>query len=487
MYRKVPLDLLEGSRQGSLISWIALITMLSLFFMETREFLTPHLQTHLALDSSKEKKIRVNFNITMMDLSCEFATIDVFSVLGKEQNVTKNVRRWTVDADGVQQQYVHRNLLQHDIDLHDAKVTETLEELHHNGEDAIHLTPTTLKYALNENDFLFVDFYADWCSHCRALAPTWETLAEIMLDAAEKRVHEGDYSPEEYEQAKKMELPVLIAKVDCVKHHTLCMEQRITGYPTLRLFTYGERYGDFWGHRTILGFTQFLSMVEHALTDNVGLSHAVEAAGRRMNISEEERVWTEALEQTRHGTVQNWNPLDHPGCQLSGILLMDRAPGHFYIQAQSKSHDLAPHMTNVSHVVHELSFGDLAMGKFATRHTKKLIPGNLFESMAPMDGNVYRTHNLHEAYHHYLKLVSTNVHAYQVMQSSQLSLYRPDRVPEAKFIVDLSPISVSYRTTRRRWYDYITSVMAIIGGTFTVVGILESGIRRVSKQRRRNY
>jgi hypothetical protein len=94
-----------------------------------------------------------------------------------------------------------------------------------------------------------------------------------------------------------------------------------------------------------------------------------------------------------------------------------------------------------------------------------------------MDGNVYVTQNLHEAYHHYLKLVSTNLYAYQILQSSQLALYKEDQVPEAKFIIDLSPIQVSYSRWTRRWYDYITSLMAILGGTFTVVGMLESGLR----------
>jgi len=30
-----------------------------------------------------------------------------------------------------------------------------------------------------------------------------------------------------------------------------------------------------------------------------------------------------------------WKNGDHPGCQLSGYLLMDRVPGHFEIMARS--------------------------------------------------------------------------------------------------------------------------------------------------------
>ena len=56
---------------------------------------------------------------------------------------------------------------------------------------------------------------------------------------------------------------------------------------------------------------------------------------------------------------------------------------------------------------------------------------------------------------------------------------------EAKFTYDLSPIAVSYSLKTRHWYDYFTSVMAIIGGTFTVVGMIESGLYTISSKKRR--
>jgi thiol-disulfide isomerase/thioredoxin len=220
-------------------------------------FIILRMVTDLALDRSDDPRIRLNFNITMMDLRCDWAVIDVVSVLGTDQNVTAHVTKWNVDANGIRQGYKGRNRNQKDIDLFDESVTETLEELHENGEDAISLDPETLEYYKKEYDYVFVDFYASWCSHCRDLAPTWETLAEVMVDAGveHQKNHPDDYSEEDYEAAEKVKAPVIVAKIDCVDHQALCNRQEmIAAYPTLRLFVDGKawRGGDYKGHRTII-------------------------------------------------------------------------------------------------------------------------------------------------------------------------------------------------------------------------------------------
>lgn len=197
------------------------------------------------------------------------------------------------------------------------------------------------------------------------------------------------------------------------------------------------------------------------------------------DMSEEEREWAEQMRRKKQRLHHSWVDTEHPGCQLSGHLLLDRVPGNFHIQARSSFHDIVPHMTNVSHIVHHLSIGE-PTGMRLINEGKAPLPDDAKNKLSPMDGNVYVTENLHEAYHHYLKAITTDVAglkfgkrqllAYQILQNSQLASYREDVVPEAKFIFDLSPIAVSYRHTLRHWYDYITSVMAIVGGTFTVVG-----------------
>lgn len=521
MYRKVPVDLLEGTRRGSILSTLAVFTMATLFFLETKAFMSSSLKTSLALDSNTDSQIRVNFNITMMDLKCEYATIDVVSVLGTQQNVTQHVQKYPIDQGGVRQRYQSRNMRQHDVQLFDSTIEETIEELHADGEDAVSLDQTTLGVALEENTYVFVDFFANWCSHCRDLAPTWETLAEVMFEVAENRVEdhiernphkEHEYSDEDYQAAILVELPVLIGKVDCVDHHELCMDYGIRAYPTLKFFVDGEEKGDYRGHRTVVELAHFIEQMEKEHKgkkhdDTVKSSEAKDVAADRTIRSEEHEAYAKALSAGRHKITHSWSDAEHPGCQISGFLLVDRAPGNFHIQAQSKNHDLAAHMTNVSHIINHLSFGK-PFSKYFIKEGLKNTPEGFLETTRPFDGNVYVTHNVHEAHHHYLKVITTEFNAeklakkkydakkgfykapepnraYQILQSSQLSLYRSDIVPEAKFTYDLSPIAVSYEKKYRAWYDYFTSVMAIIGGTFTVVGMLESGIHSIHSKKRR--
>ena len=290
MYRKIPMDLMEGTRRGSILSYLSLILMIVLFIWETKAYFTTKLVTDLALDykrdmantvtttaedmgigqaSNYKNNIRLNFNITMTDLSCDYAVIDVVSVLGTDQNVTAHVTKWNIDGNGIRKGYKGRNRNQKDIDLYDTNIQETLEELHEDGEDAITLTPELFDEYKKNYDYVFVDFFASWCSHCKDLAPTWEALAEVMTESSitivegqRQQDDDHNYSDEDFEHAVKVNIPVIIAKVDCVDHKFLCNQQeKIRAYPTLRLFIDGATLdlggSDYKGHRTILEVSFF--------------------------------------------------------------------------------------------------------------------------------------------------------------------------------------------------------------------------------------
>jgi hypothetical protein len=134
------------------------------------------LVTDLQLDNNDETRVRLNFNITMMDIKCDFVVVDVISVLGTEQNVSNHITKWHVDGNGIRQRYQGRNKQQKDLHLFDTSVTRSLEELHEDGEDAISLTEETFEYAKNQQEYLFVDFYASWYVSHPALRTRMERI-----------------------------------------------------------------------------------------------------------------------------------------------------------------------------------------------------------------------------------------------------------------------------------------------------------------------
>lgn len=63
----------------------------------------------------------------------------------------------------------------------------------------------------------FVKFYAPWCHHCQALAPSWSTMADTMKDQLN------------------------IAEVNCDAEKRLCRENGVKYYPTLQLIRGREK------------------------------------------------------------------------------------------------------------------------------------------------------------------------------------------------------------------------------------------------------
>lgn len=437
-YRRVPRDLTDASALGAFMSICAIIVMALLFFAESFAFLRTNITTGMAIDQNKDPQIRLNFNLTFFDLECEYASVDVWDVLGtNRQNVTKNVVKWSVDENGERLRFAGKNREMREVKEEEHE--ETLEELHENGVHATPLNSRTFERFIEHHERVFVDFFAPWCIWCQRLHPTWEKFAEEVAAAR---------------------LDLKVVTVNCVEEPGLCKKFRVMAFPTLRWFENGKAEMDYTMDRTVASLVEFSKRK----------SELAGSRGRR-NL--------------------NANGIKQRGCEVSGHLTINRVPGNFHIEAKSQNHNLNAAMANLTHRVNHMSFGNtLDRVDRSILRVLKQVPEKL-KKFNILDGKSYQTPQYHQAHHHYIKVVSTHFKLgngipimYQFLEQSQVVNYQEFNVPEARFSYDLSPMSVIVEKQGRKWYDYVTSLCAIIGGTFTTLGLIDATLYKVFKPKK---
>ncbi|GAB2218672.1 hypothetical protein Droror1_Dr00001899 [Drosera rotundifolia] len=105
--------------------------------------------------------------------------------------------------------------------------------------DVVVLTPDNFdEVVLDKSKNVLVEYYAPWCGHCKALAPTYEKLATAF----------------------KLEDDVVIANVDADQHKNLGEKYGVSGFPTIKFFPKDNKDGeDYEGGRDLEDFVKFLN------------------------------------------------------------------------------------------------------------------------------------------------------------------------------------------------------------------------------------
>lgn len=143
------------------MSICAMVVMAILFLSETAAFASTSIATSIAVDADAATQIRLNFNITLLDLHCDYVSLDVWDALGtNRQNVTKNIDKWQLDSAGMKRVFAGRNRESRELEHEEHE--ETLEQMTGGGSAVVTLTSENFAAFMEDNEMAFVDMFAPW-------------------------------------------------------------------------------------------------------------------------------------------------------------------------------------------------------------------------------------------------------------------------------------------------------------------------------------
>ncbi|XP_062225674.1 protein disulfide isomerase-like 5-2 [Phragmites australis] len=125
----------------------------------------------------------------------------------------------------------------------------------------IELDESNFERALGAIDFLFVDFYAPWCGHCKRLSPELDEAAPVLAGLSE---------------------PIFVAKVNADKYRKLGSKYGVDGFPTLMLFIHGvpiEYTGSRKADQLVRNLKKFVAPNVSILESDSAIKNFVENAG----------------------------------------------------------------------------------------------------------------------------------------------------------------------------------------------------------------
>ncbi|XP_073394971.1 protein disulfide isomerase-like 5-4 [Physcomitrium patens] len=456
-YRKIPRDLTEASLSGAGLSIIAALTMVFLFGMELSAYLSTTTSTSVVVDRSRDGEyLRIDFNLSFPALSCEFASVDVSDVLGTHRfNLTKTVRKYPIDPllQRIGQEF-HAGSVPNIKSHGDEDVGEDMFE--HLGEGAVELNKNTFDVYAQQFSVLVVNFYAPWCPWSNKLKASWEKAAKIIADK---------YNPE-------MDGRILLAKVDCTVNVELCRSHHIQGYPSIRIFRKGHDVRDehgrhdhesYYGERDTESLVAFMvELVPPATVDG------------KFQLEDKSSI-------TVNATIKRPAP-KAGGCRVEGFVRVKKVPGELMISAHSGSHSFDATSMNMTHYVGFFSFGRKTSWR-SVHWVNEMLPA-LDSNIDRLTGQVFPSEYENITHDHYLQVVKTEVitlHRKQDLRvleqydyTAHSNMIQSTKVPVVKFHYELSPMQVLVKENPKSFSHFLTNLCAIIGGVFTVAGIIDS-------------
>lgn len=198
------------------------------------------------------------------------------------------------------------------------------------------------------------------------------------------------------------------------------------------------------------------------------------------NILDEEDLLNSSKTMDVQAVKEQFN--NKEGCRLKGHILVNKVPGNFHISShafQDKIYQIVGHemgKLDFSHEILHLSFG--------ANQDIQFIQSIFHEGvLSPLDSvKKTRPDSIKDAlsYEYYIKVVPTTYKTlkreeYYVHQfTANSNEYKSEGAPAVYFRYDLSPVTVKFAQVQESFFHFIVQVCAIVGGVFTVAGLIEN-------------
>ena len=177
--------------------------------------------------------------------------------------------------------------------------------------------------------------------------------------------------------------------------------------------------------------------------------------------------------------------INDEGCKLKGFFYVDAVPGTFQITSGyygtiiQRLANEGVLKFNSQHKIRRISFGEF---------NRKEIWSNYGRNIAKLSyllNNIKKNDKNAKIHQYYLKIVPTKFLTYS---SKEINNYQYTynyfaenaihEMPTLYFRYDLSPITVEYKQYKETFLNFFINICAIIGGVFTVTGIIDAIIHK---------
>ncbi|KAF1330541.1 Thioredoxin-like protein, partial [Globisporangium splendens] len=480
---KVPEELQIGSASGRFFSLFSFALMGFLIMSHYQSYTYMGTKSIVTLDEHQEDRLRINFNVSLLAVPCAHASVDVSDHMGQRfVNVTRHIRHFRLGSSKESSEVSRLDEIV--MDDHDKGIPiwgGTDRSTHMGVHYSTPLTNDNFDDYMRKYELVLVNFYAPWCPFCQQLNPEWERAAAQLDDHPE------------YSERVKM------ASVDCTDDMAtwLCRRAHIRAFPSMLIYMYGSTSTRFIynGPRTAPHLLQFLDLFFRRLEPDADFAEEVNmnsnTLGLPMHVNYENLEGVN-LKKVRPSAISS-DAVE--GCEISGSLSVNRVPGKLVFTARSKEHSFDFGAVNVTHRVNHFSFGQMKRSEHLVDGARKLVPSERY----PLDNKIFYAENDNITIEHFMnvRLPSPNcdmefvvgfdhedtrksmfdlVERIYEFSASSNQYNATNTLPAALFSFDISPLVIQVVSDYMPFYRFITSLCAVVGGVFTVIGLVDSGV-----------